>query len=106
MTKVEIIGNLTRDIEIAESDSGRKYARFTLMRVQNVVEAAELIRELADISKLIRACNNPADLRKAHEILLSAREQLDDAIARTAIRLQYVRHSDVAAHGCRLRLVR
>lgn len=30
MTKVEIIGNLTRDIEIAESDSRRKYARFTV----------------------------------------------------------------------------
>lgn len=76
------------------------------MPVQNLVEAAELIRELADISKLIRECNNPADLRKAHEILLSAREQLDDAIARTAIRLQYVRHNGVAEHRCRLRLVR
>jgi hypothetical protein len=74
--------------------------------MQSLVDAAELVMDLADVSALIRACDDVAGLRKAHEILLAARERLDDSITRVAIRLHYVRCNDAVENGRRLTLIR
>ena len=76
------------------------------MRVQNLVDSAELLLDLADISTLIRVCDDAAELRKAHEILLAAREQFDDSLARISIRLHHIRCNDVTTNGRRLTLIR